>query len=119
MIHPETHEVTEDRGPRPAGPPDECFYCLQPVGERHKGDCIIRERTVVLRMTVELVVRVPEEWDHDMIEFHRNESSWCSGNVVSELKRKECLCRETKFQYLREATQEEDEEWGLTHLDPL
>ena len=53
-----------------------------------------------------------------MIEFRRNEGSWCSSNALRELeamtKRGECLCRHTKFEYVREATKEDEESnrWG-------
>jgi hypothetical protein len=53
MNHPETYIVTEKNGPRPAGPPDECFYCGQKIGQKHKSDCVCRDRSVMVRMIVE------------------------------------------------------------------
>ena len=119
MDHPETHLVTDDNGPRPAGEPSECFYCHQPVGEAHADDCVCRKRTVVVRATIDITVPVPESWDVDAIEFHRNESSWCAGNVVNDLNRCDrdeaqgCLCSVANFDYIREATVEDDAYFGL------
>ena len=46
-----THIVTaDDEGIRPAGKPDECFYCLRKVGELHRDDCVTV--TVVRRYKV-------------------------------------------------------------------
>jgi len=73
----------------------------------------MRDRTVVVKMEVEIVVRVPESWDVGLIEFQRNEGSWCSNNVIQELKRKDCLCNNTLFTYVREATEEDEEGWDL------
>lgn len=119
-------------GVRPAGKPDECFYCRNKSGEQHKADCVIRKRTVVVKMTMEYVIAVPEDWDVSNIEFHRNESSWCANNAREELtkmfeyiekSREEvvnpdgttshgndvpCLCDRTQFEYVREATPEDE-----------
>lgn len=100
--------TVEDYGIRPAGPDDRCFYCDRPRGATHKPNCVIRSRTVVVRMQVDLVVAVPEGWDEQMINFHRNESSWCASNVIEELnelveRTGGCLCRFSEFTYLREA----------------
>lgn len=116
MRHPETHAITARHGPRPAGPPDRCFYCDGPVGAQHARDCVMRQRTVVVRMTVEYVVEVPENLPPDMIEFMRNEGSWCATNALDELQPNEeedpegncCLCHTTAFEYVREATPEDE-----------
>jgi hypothetical protein len=80
MNHPETHIIRpEDKrcGERP------CFYCK---GETiHDPECVLRRRTVVIRYTVEYAIAVPEHWDVEQINFHRNESSWCQGNALHEL----------------------------------
>ena len=116
MKHPETHRVTEDHGPRPAGQPDQCFYCGQALGQEHKPDCVMRKRTVVLQFTVEMTVEVPEFWTPEQIEFHRNESSYCSGNVVGELSAAGCLCSTSHFEFLREANEEDDKKFGRIDL---
>jgi hypothetical protein len=42
-------------------------------------------------------------WEKENIEFHRMESSWCSSNMVEELKNiKPCLCgciKEVEYLY--------------------
>lgn len=103
----------KDYGIRPAGDSEHCFYCGEPKGSIHKEDCVIRSRTVVIKMEAELVVDVPEFWDEEQINFHRNKGSWCATNVLSELERLDnrlgCLCGVLKFKYLREATEEDEE----------
>lgn len=113
MEHPETHKVTLKRGPRPAGKPDECFYCQRTLGSDHAAECVMRLKTVVVRATVEYVVIVPESWTKDNIEFHRNDSSWCADNMLAELERvsedKACICHMVEFAYLRDATTDDEE----------
>ena len=112
MLHPETHLVTAENGPRPAGKPDRCFYCSQPLGSQHAPKCVCRERTVVVRAVIEYVIEVPESWTAEQIEFQRNDGSWCATNLIGELREIHeagaCLCPITSFEYLREATAEED-----------
>lgn len=85
-----------DDGIRPAGKPDECFYCKQKVGQPHKPDCVCVEKTVRLKYTFEVEVQVPHGWTPESINFHRNESSWCADNALSELEayahKNGCLC---------------------------
>jgi hypothetical protein len=69
-------------------------------------------------MTTEVVVEVPEFWDEDMIDFHRNESSWCASNILPDLEARPCICKDTTFDFVREATEEDDAEWGKTELKP-
>ncbi len=110
-------------GIRPAGKPDRCFYCGEALGEEHKDTCVIRSRTVVIRATIEYAISVPENWDTQLIEFQRNDGSWCADNFISELEelrdRKTedlgggmkigCVCEMTSFEYVREATPEDEE----------
>lgn len=101
---------------RPAGKPDECFYCHTPMEGEHLPDCVCRDRTVVIAATFELVVRVPENWDAAMVDFHLNESSSCDDNVLVKLdnlsdrleKDGACLCANFSGEYLREATEEDE-----------
>ena len=41
----------KDDGIRPAGRPDECFYCRQKVGEPHGQKCVIVNKLVEMRVT--------------------------------------------------------------------
>lgn len=101
-----------DEGIRPAGDPDKCLYCSEPKEGEHKSQCVVRQRTVVVKMTVEYTISVPEFWDKEQLEFHRNQGRWCSDNVYSELERLSehagCLCDFTHFEYVREATVEDE-----------
>lgn len=121
MKHPETYPVTATYGPRPAGKPDECFYCHEKVGGEHKPGCVLRQRTVVLRYSYEVVVPVPEDWNADMITFHRNESSWCADNSAIDINRRRsegCWCQEFSAEFVGEATAEEESRFELNLLEP-
>ena len=104
---------------RPAGKPEECFYCHEKLGAEHKPDCVIRNRTVKVRMTLDLVVAKPESWSEEQIEFHLNESSWCANNIIGDIDRLfdrdggPCMCRFVKFEYAGEATAEDHEAYGI------
>lgn len=111
----------KDYGIRPAGNPDECFYCGTKKGGTHKEDCVIRSRTIVMKMEVEMVLTAPEDWDEDMCNFHKNEGGWCATNIISELERMDnkmgCLCSVAEFEYLREATEEDEEKFQVFAKD--
>lgn len=116
MDHPETWIVTEENGLRPAGPDDRCAFCYAPLGDTHAEDCVLRTRTVVIRHTVDVTVRVPAHWDRHMIEFHRSDASWCASNLVNDLNRRkesDCLCPVHHAEYLREADPQDEEGWDL------
>ena len=92
---------------RPARMDGTCFYCHQPIGSKHNDDCVLVMKTVVIRMTVVYEVDVPNHWDEDSIEFHRNESSWCASNAIRELDERfgggdECMCCRAEFEFVRE-----------------
>lgn len=116
--------IVTESSTRPAGKPDECFYCNRKVGEQHKEDCVIRSRTVVVNFTISVTLDVPEAWEPEFINFRYNESSWCAGNLVSLLKQRDenidgCLCEFTKAEYIREANEEDEESWGTTFVNEL
>lgn len=118
--HPETHLVTKEHGPRPAGPPHLCFYCNAGIGTLHKPDCVLRTRTVVLRYSYEVVVAIPDWWDTDMMEYHRNYSTWCADNSIDAFdarKENECWCDDFKAEYVREATSDDEVKYHLSKVD--
>ncbi len=78
--------AVNDDGIRPAGPPDECFYCQQKVGTSHKLDCVCVSKKVRLRYSFDVEIEVPHSWTPEQIEFHRGESSWCASNAITELQ---------------------------------
>jgi hypothetical protein len=103
-----------------------CRYCRQPRGEQHKEDCVIRGRTVVVRLTVEYVRQVPEDWDEEMINFHFNEGTHCIDNEILYLRHQThvfeheeggsgCYCSHSHGKYVREAT-EWDEQMHHTFI---
>jgi hypothetical protein len=83
------HLVTEQDA-RPAGKPDECFYCRRRIGERHKFECVLVEvprtyRVLLDRKDVGTWSREdPASWDRDMRYFHKNESCWCANNMKDQ-----------------------------------
>lgn len=84
---------------RPASTARACFYCHRPIGDFHAADCVLVRKTARVRMVVEYEVEVPADWDAEMIEFHRNEGSWCAGNARAELAQIDdgCLCGRAHF----------------------
>ena len=100
--------ITDD-GIRPAGKPDQCFYCRCPKGE-HADDCVCRQRTVVVKLTMDYVISVPAHWTRDDIEFHRNDSSFCYNNDLRDLgnwtdDEGNCSCQAAHVEFVREATE--------------
>lgn len=110
----DTWVVTKD-DERPARQDGTCFYCHEPIGGRHKPDCVIPEKSVLMNFTITLPVIVPVSWDKDMIEHYYNLGSWCGDNLLSYLERwhektGRCLCSILSAQYLRDATKDEDKD---------
>ncbi len=85
-----------DSGIRPAGKPDQCFYCGNKVGELHGPTCVMVERKVTLEYKILVETYQPYHWSFDDIERHRNVGSWCASNLIAELEaieeREGCLC---------------------------
>lgn len=111
--------IVHEGDARPAGKPDECFYCHQPIGMEHKTGCVIRSRTVVMEVTITLVREVPEHWDTDIIEFTWGQGTWCADNIIETLEKiteddDHCLCGQFDSRYVREATAEDEIELGHT-----
>lgn len=100
-----THKVTP-LAMRPASTKRQCFYCHRRIGANHKKDCVLRKKKVLVRMVVDYPVTVPNHWDRDMIESHRNDGGWCASNALDELhelaKTEGCLCNRTHFEHLRD-----------------
>lgn len=113
MILQDTRKVTADHGPRPAGKPDECFYCHEPVGGDHKDDCVLFEKLVVVEVKFQFIRAVPAGFSDHAVEFGMNESSSCANNLLTELNRlypkddefaTQCLCGRAEGRVLRDAT---------------
>lgn len=97
-----------DTGIRPAGKPDECFYCHSKVGEPHKFDCVTVVKRVKMRATIEYETNVPVSWDKAITEFYYNDGHWCANNIVNELQcyidylneNGSCLCSQCKIEVI-------------------
>lgn len=109
-------------GIRPVGDPDKCFYCGVEKEGVHKKDCVIRSRTIVMKMEIELVMEVPEFWTKKDCEFHKNESSWCANNILPSIEKivddHGCICGLTRFKFLRETTPL-DEDYYNIHVNDI
>lgn len=91
---------------RPASNVCQCFYCKQPLGAEHKPDCVLIKKRVIVRVTIDYEIEVPADWDKSMVEFHRNEGSWCADNMIEELQAltaERCLCNRAHFEFVGDA----------------
>ena len=54
-------------------------------------------RTVRLRVSFEVEYDVPDDWDDDMVDFHFNESSFCTDTLLErrleQTKALGCTCQ--------------------------
>lgn len=57
-----------------------------------------------IRITIDLPMDFPEDWDNEMIEFHLNESSYCCDNLINELQKYSeengCICMITECEVI-------------------
>ena len=92
--------LENDYGIRPAGKPDECFYCQQKVGQHHKPNCVVIVKKVLVRFTIDIPVNVPHSWSKEDIDFRYNDSSWCADNLIDMLQKHAsangCICGITR-----------------------
>lgn len=71
------HIVTEN-DERPARLDGTCFYCRQGIGKQHSKGCVCRDRSVVMTVTVELLVNVPEDYaPDDIIDYWTGTEAGC------------------------------------------
>lgn len=111
MLLEHTNMVTSENGPRPAGRPDQCYYCGQPVGLEHKADCACRVKVVMIEVTMRIPRVVPASWDAGLVDFHLNDSSWCADNIGDDLTQylaaknddAPCMCGTFSGKFLRDA----------------
>lgn len=113
-----------DDGIRPAGKPDECFYCRKKIGEPHAPDCAIVTKRVLLliksldgSLTGTWELDVTHSFQPEMIEYMKNDGTWCANNIFDydeiewdqldawadlELMSKDgCLCDKLRFEFVR------------------
>lgn len=84
MRLPYTH-IVKASDERPVRKDGTCFYCNARVGEMHKEGCVILSRSVVIRVEVDVVVEVPEDWSEDIIDYHYNERCRCQSTLLSDI----------------------------------
>jgi hypothetical protein len=83
--------LTDDDGIRPAGEPDQCFYCRSRVGQPHGPDCVCVNKLVEYavhahgRRVGTYLRHDPAFWTPHDCESHKNESSWCACNALDEI----------------------------------
>lgn len=89
--------LPNDDGIRPAGRPDECFYCHRRVGQLHGSECVFVMSVNRYFVYMNLDRRAseahkgklvgtftrhdPHFWSAHDCEFHKNSSSWCANNA--------------------------------------
>lgn len=105
---------------RPAGNPNECFYCHRQLGEQHSEECVIRTKTVVVDFNFRTVLAVPEKWSNDNIEYHYNNR--CPDDILREFAEREnkigrCTCDISEVTFIRDATWEDESNYGMTFVD--
>jgi hypothetical protein len=125
--------IVGDNGIRPVSrDANVCTYCREPRGNTHKPDCVIRSRSVVVRLTVEYVKLVPESFDEEMVNFVANEGTRCIDNSIHELNERSvrweeqargdegpevygisCFCGHASEVYVREANEHDEQVHGV------
>jgi hypothetical protein len=111
------HVRADDDGIRPAGLPDECFYCREKIGRLHSTYCVMIRKEVELEasfrssmMTLSFRQEVPHFWDDAAIVFRYNESTWCADSLevfcdglkkTLSISDSDCLCSVTTVRLVR------------------
>lgn len=106
-----------ETGERPnayPGSAGKCMYCKSPLGEPHTENCVVPQRSVVVKITVHYVVSVPRCFTSEEIESHRNDGSFCLGNDIEQIFEEteavegQCnICQRAAMKFVREATAED------------
>lgn len=100
--------VQNDDGIRPAGKPNQCFYCKKYIGEPHGKECVCVTKRIKVRYAYEIEVDIPHFWTAEDFEFSRNESSWCASNAEGHIEQylktrnEECPCSYFKAEFIED-----------------
>ena len=90
---------------RPASSDKQCFYCGEKIGSYHEKDCVLINKKALVRLVIDYEVEIPAYWNKSNVNFHRNEGTWCSNNLIDELKDLtkggDCLCDKAKFKCIK------------------
>ncbi len=72
-------------------------------------------KKVVLRMEIDLIVEVPDDWDTDQIHYFYNDGTHCTSNEIQQLADTymvdddhHCPCPASKFTYLRDVDEKDE-----------
>ncbi|HEX3162352.1 MAG TPA: hypothetical protein VHQ92_07220 [Pseudolabrys sp.] len=101
----------------PNGSPDHCSFCREEMGREHRDNCPARSRTVVMNLSYNIVVRVGEAWSINDLEIGFRQI--CADKHVDFLvacinrPESDCLCKDTKVTFVREATAEDETRQAL------
>lgn len=80
--------LPNDNGIRPAGKPDECFYCNAKVGHLHGPRCVTVEQLVRYDVLFNgqtcgtYILYEPHHWDAEKCNGVRNHGHWCADNAM-------------------------------------
>lgn len=103
---PGTDFLVTEAAMRPASDLRRCFYCHQAIGHPHTAECVLVQKTVLIKMTVTYPIKVPAHWTKEQIESHRNDRTWCASNAIEELDAlygdddgDDCMCCAARFDY--------------------
>jgi hypothetical protein len=107
----DTHTVTE-KDICPSGRPGHCCHCKSKVGEHHEPECPHFQKTVIARVSFDVLLRVPNYWEKEDAEFCWNESSSCKSNLLWAINKQAesldgCPCDFAEAEMLRDATIED------------
>jgi hypothetical protein len=73
-------------------------------------------KKVLVKLSIEMLIDVPQDANSGNIDFYMNDSSWCIGNFVGQLiaehKIDGCFCNRATGKYIRDATPEDIEEYA-------
>jgi hypothetical protein len=107
--------IVTEKAMRPASRDRKCFYCSKNIGANHLDDCVLVRRDMTIRFSFEIKIPLPAHWEGSSAEFHYNEGSWCSMNIVNMLeehmeKHQSCLCDIVKAEFVSQDPKEYLEE---------
>ena len=97
--------VTKDNV-APAREDGTCFYCMQPIGQKHKQECVSVHKKVLIELKINLEMEWPAGWDKAQVEYRMNEHTYCMDNIIDQLQQKSqedgCVCSIISAKYLND-----------------
>ena len=97
--------IVTQKATRPAGNRTNCFYCNQPIGNKHLTSCVLINQMIRCEFTITIDIPWPAEWSEDNVNYKLNNSGWCLDNIYKYIddkcKETECICPFTKGKYIK------------------